>query len=245
MRLSKRFPRISAKCGNELAGRPFYDEIDKLPGEIYSTTYYNCDYNVIQISTFIEHRARLALLKSAIDYLLGRSKKEVKENKVFGIDFEKILLDLLPESFKDGMDQLQKHRYCYKYPIFWQWFMWIFGGFILKDYEEKEYEILSQKSGIPLEEIPNAFESYQILFPREDGWFLDLSPASNIRFLKMFPIPFSGVGANYRRLLYTDTKKFGNLSLSGMHTLNDLIKWNNLTVKVLENGLEATADNTA
>jgi len=234
----QKFPRISAKCGNELAGGSFDDEIDKLPPEIYSATYYNSHYNVIQISTFVEHRARLALLKNTIDYLLNKSKKEDREKKAFGIDFEKVLLDLLPESFKNGMKQLEKHKYFYKYPVFWQWFMWIFGGFILKDYREKEYEILSQKSDIPVEEIPNALESYQILFPHEDGWFLDLSPDSNISILKLFPIPFCGIGANYRRLLYTDTKKFEDLNLSGMHTLDDLIKWNDLTVRVLENGLE-------
>jgi hypothetical protein len=113
--------------------------------------------------------------------------------------------------------------------------MWFFGGFILNDYREKEYEILSQKSSIPAEEIPNALESYQILFPRDDGWFKDLSPNSNIELMKMFPVPFMGIGANYRRLLYTDAKKFEDLKLTGIHTLNDLIKWNNLTVKVLKN----------
>ena len=41
--------------------------------------------------------------------------------------------------------------------------MWIFGGFILKDYEEKEYEFLSNKSGIPASEIPNAFDAYEII----------------------------------------------------------------------------------
>ena len=75
----------------------------------------------------------------------------------------------------------------------------------------------------------------QILFPTEDGWFIDLSPASNIKLLKMFPIPFSGIGANYRRLLYTDNKKFEDLNLSMMHTRDDLIKWNNLSIKLLEN----------
>lgn len=235
----RKFYHISARCGNELAGGTFDNEINKLPEEIFSDTYYDCNYNAIQISTFIEHRARLALLKNAIDYLLGSSKKESREKKGFGVEFEKMLLRLLPESFKNGMEQLSKHKYFYKYPIFWQWFMWIFGGFILKDYEEKEYEILSQKSGIPVEEIPNAFESYQILFPHEDGWFLDLPSISdsNIWIMQMFPIPFCGVGANYRRLLYTDTEKFEDLSLGGTHTLFDLIKWNNLTVYILENGV--------
>ena len=53
--------------------------------------------------------------------------------------------------------------------------------------------------------------------------------------MKMFPVPFMGIGANYRRLHYTDAKKFEDLKLTGTHTLNDLIKWNNLTVKVLKN----------
>jgi hypothetical protein len=168
---------------------------------------------------------------------LGRNKKDERE-EAFGRVFEKDLLELLPISFKSGLEELESHKYFYKYPIFWEWFMWVFGGFILKDYEEKEYEILSQKSGIPVEEIANAFDSYQILFPQEDGWFIDLSPKSYIKFIKMFPVPFSGIGANYRRLIYTDSKNFKDLNLSGRHTLNDLIKWNNLTVKVLENGLK-------
>jgi hypothetical protein len=115
--------------------------------------------------------------------------------------------------------------------------MWIFGGFILKDYEEKEYENLSQKTGIPIDEIPTALESYQILFPHDDGWFMDLQN-SNIKLMKMFPVPFMGVGANYRLYLYTQSDKserFKDLKLTGEHTLNDLVKWNNLAVKVLKN----------
>ena len=227
------FPRISARCGSELAGESFDNRIDKLPNKIFSDTYYDCKYNAIQISTFVEHRARLALLKNAIDYLLGKSNKE--EKKTSGLNFDKLRFSWLPDSFKEGMKQLEKHEYFYKYPVFWQWFMWIFGGFILNDYIEQEYEILSQKSSIPAEEIPNALESYQILFPRDDGWFMDLSPNSNIKLMKMFPVPFMGIGANYRRLLYTDAKKFEDLKLTGTHTLNDLIKWNNLTVTVLKN----------
>lgn len=237
----QKFPRISAKCGNELIGNNFDDEYDTLPEKIYEDTYYKCNYNDVQISTFIEHRARLAILKNAIDYKLYKmagvenKTKDLPFLKIAGLDFEISLLDLLPSSFKGGLDTISKHKYFSQYPIFWQWFMWIFGGFILKDYEEKEYEVLSQKTGIPTEEIPNALEAYQILFRREDGWFMGLSPASNIKMLKMFPVPFMGVGANYRRLLYTDAEKFEDLKLNGIHTLNDLIKWNNLTVKVLQN----------
>jgi len=226
----QKFPHISAKCGNELLGNIFDGEYDTLPREIYNDTYYQCSYNDIQISTFIEHRARLAILKNVIDYKLY--KEAGVENKTKD---EISLLELLPSSFREGVDMISKHTYFRKYPVFWQWFMWVFGGFILKNYEEKKYELLSQKTGIPVDEIPNALESYQILFPENDGWFLDLSPISNIKLMKMFPVPFMGVGANYRRLIYTESKKFEDLKLTGTHTLDDLIKWNNLTVEVLQN----------
>jgi len=232
------FPRISAKCGNELIGNPFDDEYDTLPKQIYNDSYYKCSYNDIQISTFIEHRARLAILKNAIDYKLYEgagvtSKTKNTYTKILGFNIS--LLDGLPISFKEGLNIISKHKYFRKYPVFWQWFMWIFGGFVLKDYENKEYEILSNKTGIPIEEIPNALESYQILFPRDAGWFMDLSPNSSIKMMKMFPVPFMGIGANYKRSLYTESGKFEDLKLTGKYTLNNLIKWNNLTVEVLKN----------
>ena len=239
-KIFQKFPRISAKCGNELIGNSFDDEYAALPEHIYGDTYYECKYNDIQISTLIEHRARLAILKNAIDYRIYEERGDTSKTddilKRSDGNSEMWSLALLPQSFKDGLNMISKHKYFNKYPVFWQWFMWIFGGFILKDYEEKEYEILSQKTGIPVGEIPNALESYQTLFPLNDGWFKDLSPNSNIKVMKMFPVPFMGVGTRYRRLLYTESGKFEDLELTGTHTLNDLIKWNNLTVKVLKNG---------
>jgi len=235
----QKFPRISAKCGNELIGNSFDEGHTALPEQIYGDTYYECKYNDIQISTFIEHRARLAILKNAIDYELYREVGDESKTddilKISGLNSEMWSLALLPQSFTDGLNMISKNKYFNKYPVFWQWFMWIFGGFILKDYEENEYEILSQKTGIPVGEIPNALEAYQILFPLNGGWFNDLSN-SNIKVMKLFPIPFMGVGANYRRLLYTESRKFKDLELTGTYTLTDLIKWSKLTIEVLKNG---------
>ena len=228
----QKYPYISAKCGNELIGNNFDDDHKFLPEKIFNETFYECSFNDIQISTFIEHRARLAILKNAIDYKLY--KNAGVESKANGLGSNTFLSMSLPDTFKEGLNSISEHKYSHKYPIFWQWFMWVFGGFILKDYEEKEYEILSKKTGIPISEIPNAFKSYEILFPLSNGWFQDL-PNSNIRMMKMFPLPFSGIGANYRRLLYTSSAEFKDLNLTGLHTRNDLIKWNNLTIKVLNN----------
>jgi len=231
----RKYPHITAKCAHELAGDSFDKEYSSLPDGIFSETYYKCKYTDVQISTFIEHRARLSILKSAIDLKLyqraGETSKTESYLELLGYKIPKF--DFLPQSFIDGLNTISAHPYFHKYAVFWQYFIWLFGGFILVDYEEQEYQLLSEQTGIPVEEIPNALSAYDALFPNAGGWFLDLSPHSNIRVLKMFPVPFMGVGANYRRLKYTENGDFKELKLTGQHTLTDLIKWNNLTVEVL------------
>jgi hypothetical protein len=236
---------ISAMCGNELVGNDFDEVCDTIPKSIYEDTFFKCAYNDIQISMFIEHRARLAIMKSAIDYKLykdaGISDKTEDapiEYETLGIQVKTSMLDSLPSRFMKDLDSLSKDKYFNRYPVFWQWFMWFFGGFLLKDFEQKEYEMLSQKTGIPVSEIPNALKSYEKLFPYEKGWFQDFSPKSNIVYLKMFPVPFMGIGAHYRKLLYQDSTKteppeYSDLNLSGPHTMDDLIKWNNSVVESL------------
>lgn len=233
----RKYPHISAMCGHELIGNDFEGDYSSIPNNIFDKTFYECEYTDIQISTFIEHRARLAILKCAVDLKLYEIAGETDRTESYfdfsGIRIPKI--DFLPSTFITGLEEISKHTYFHKYPVFWQYFMWLFGGFILLDYEEVEYQHLSDQTGIPIDEIPNALDAYETLFPSAEGWFLDL-PYSNIKVLKMFPVPFMGVGANYRRLKYTENGKFDELELTGMHTLRDLAKWNNLTVEVLKSG---------
>ena len=223
----REYPHISAKLGYELEGKDFEEEYEDVPSALYKKTYYECELTDLAISTLVEYRARLAVLKSAIDYTIHKEMGKDQDEQ-FAINF----LDILPQSFKEGLKIIKSHKYYFRYPVFWQWFLWVFGGFILKDYEEQEYALLAKKTGIPKEEIPNALASYEILFPRDDSWFMDLR-SSNIQLIKLFSVPFQGIGANYRRLVYTDNGKFKDLKLTGLHTRDDLVKWNDVTAKLL------------
>jgi hypothetical protein len=214
------YPNASARCGNEIEGDSFDEESFLLSKPLYKETYYDCEYNDIQISTMIEYKARVALLKNAVDFeFSGETAKQ-----------KGLTISALPKTFLDGVSELKTHKYFYKYPIFWQWFLWVFGGFILKDYVEEEYKILSKKTGIPTDEIPNALKAFDILFPTRSGWFIDLGANSNISALTMFSVPFRGIGAHYRTKIYADLPK---LKLTGLYTRSDLAKWNNLAIKVL------------
>ena len=66
----KEHARITAKCANELIGEDFNEDHTEIPYDIFKQSFYECKYNVIQISTLLEYLSRMAILKNAIDYLL-------------------------------------------------------------------------------------------------------------------------------------------------------------------------------
>ena len=128
---------------------------------------------------------------------------------------------------------ISQEPYFHRYPVFWQWFMWFFGGFILTDMEDREYELLSSNTGIPVEHIPSALASYDKVFPKPNGWFFDLGSRCHIRTMHLFPVPFMGIGAYARRCLYVNEKDFDKIPVQGQYTTRDLCKWNNVAYRVL------------
>lgn len=231
----KEQPHLSAKVGNELDGKDFDDEHETIPTNIFGDTFYKSQFNDISISTYVEYRARLALLKAAVDFSLfekyGIEERIKHEIKMLGLSFS--LKNMLPDSFLEGLEEIKKHSHYESYPILWQHFLWLFGGFILEDYKEHEYKILSMKTGVPVEEVENALKAFDLLFPIPGGWFNPSNANSNITHLKMFSMPFMGIGANYRRLMYGGEDGYDGLTLTGTYTRSDLRSWNNLVVDVL------------
>lgn len=236
--LYKLYPNISGRCGNEMIGGDFNDEKSVIPKKVFEATFYNCERNLIQVSTLVEYISRLTILKNAVDFYLFEKAGDIRGDKiVFQIGDQKLsMLSFLPQSFRVGIDDLSKHKYFRNYPIFWQWFIYIFGGLIIEDYKESEYRLLSEKTGIPIDEIDNALNVFDVLFPTEGGWFTKTSN-SNIKLLKAFPMPFRGIGVNYRREIYLgEDGKYNQLKLTGKYTLKDIVKWNNLAYQILESG---------
>lgn len=228
--------RITAKCANELIGADFNEDHDKIPYRLFADTFYNCKYNVIQISTLLEYLSKMAILKNTVDYLMLKNSKyksitDTSISYFSGID----KLDFLPVSFNNALKTLESHKCFSRYPIFWQWFLYVFGGFILLDFKDQEYKLLSEKTGIEIEEIDNALSAMDILFPSNVGW-LKVNYKSNILEATFFPMPFRGIGANYRRVIYSNNEENANyedLNIENKFAYNDLIKWNNLIVDIL------------
>ena len=238
-RFFKDNPHVSANTAAEMSGLSFTGTYSDVSSNLFKRTFYQCEYNDLQISTMIEHKSRLTLMKYAVDFILfknaGRSDlaQDSRTFQVLGHEFEFSSFDSLPLTFKDGIERIKNEPYFHRYPVFWQWFMWAYGGFIILDREREEYAHMSERTGIPLEEVPRALQAYDALFPTKGGWFVNTSPNAKFLKLKMFPVPFMGLGAHYRRRIYCKGNDFKELSVSGTHTISDLVSWNNSLVTLL------------
>lgn len=236
------FRHLTASASRERAGSKFRlgDEVDSdIPKEIFKETFYQHKHYELHAACWLEHRARLSLLKAAVDYLsykAGGSNARAEGSVLLGADatqWSMIIQALFPVAFRRTLDEISKEPAFRRYPVLWQWFLGVFGGFILLDYEDQELDCLARKSRVPREEVKNGLSVFDKLFPVSGGW-LRKSPSSNIKFLMLYPSSMKGIGAHYRLLNYTDDGKYGSLDLTGIHTAADLRQWNNAAVHILD-----------
>lgn len=221
---------ITAKISLEESGGNFDDDVDTITESAFKNTYYKAEINIYQVSILVEHLTRVAVLKCCIEHLIDRLRGAYDAGSIEAV-FDDLML---PKNLQGGLTEIIKDEYFHLYPSFWQFFTYVLGGFILLDFEEAELDVLSRATQIPLEHIPAAFEAFNKLFPRPNGWF-HFYYNSQIKAHHLFPIAISGIGANYRRLLHTDDHKYETLSktLTGEYTQRNLLKWNNLSYQIL------------
>jgi hypothetical protein len=227
-------PYLSAKCACEELGDAFDGDHQMIPPSLFKRTYYGPEYTDLQVSAYIENRARLAVLKSAVDYCLYKKAgdKSQTDASLELLGMKVSLAHFLPGTFKSALPELEKQPYFHLYPVFWQWFLWVFGGFILLDREVQEFELLSLKTGIPVEALPDALNAFDLLFPTKGGWMRENGKTA-MKMMKVMSVPFHGVGAKYRRLYYCPNSQFDELNLTERYARNDIAKWNNLVCDVL------------
>lgn len=231
-----KYKNLTAKMCYEIENGKYKNDIEDLSGDGFANLFYKAENSTLQISLYVEHMARITILKACTEHLLRNHKALFgQENFAEKLDYLNI-----PNTIKKGLAEIVQEPYFHRYPIFWQFFTYVMGGFILIDLRDAEYKYISHNTGIPVEEIPRAFESYNKLFPKAEGWMYKL-PKSNIEWHRFFSIPFCGVGANHRRFIHLahlpeEDRTFEELEklLGGDKTMADLIKWNNLAYEVLQ-----------
>jgi len=225
-------PRLTLGCAAERAGKTFDPEFADPNNQFMKDAIFKGKHNLLQASMYVEHRAKLAILKCAVDYICGVQQGIIVEPTLKDLAKDLIQPNILglPSTFRGGLKWLEQRPSFLLYPRFWQTFLWTWGGFILKDRQDEEYEALSQETDVPVDEIPEALETFDELFPTGDSWFRE-PKGTDFRLLQMMPVQFRGIGALHRRHLY-QVEKYSDLGYKD-YTGNDLTKWNNAGYKLL------------
>ncbi len=203
----------------------------------FSRLYYDVEpqKDRLHASLYSELICRLTVLKLCVEEIIKCDNLDE-----FIQWFEKSSLP--SKNIKEGIEKLKEQSYYYLYPHFWQIFIYVFGGFILMSKKDDEYLLLSELTGIPVEGVDNALSAFDILFPiPHKSWLFD-KPRTCIRILRFMPLPISGLGANFRRFVYSEGKEekgsydYLKTLLPQDYTCSDLIKFNNLTVAYFTKG---------
>jgi hypothetical protein len=226
----KAHPKLSLGVSLEMAGDDFDPHSAPQANTPMTEALQEGKHRLLQSCFYIEHRARLAILKAAVDVYSDYVGDEPPLDPD-GSSVTRSLYNSLPDSFREGVSWLGQQPTALRYALLWQQFLWGWGGFILSNLEGSEYESFARLSGVPAKEVPTALEAFDRFFPNVD-WFI--SPgATDAQRIKMMPISFHGLGVNRRRVLYGWNKRLSQVD-GAAYTKRDLVKWNNAAVSFLK-----------
>jgi hypothetical protein len=171
---------------------------------------YRGEHFPIQACLYLAHRARLYILKAIVDYWLARERGEIKKT-VF--KFGDALVDLtggrLSGAMAKGLDELSVVQSFRMFPVFWQVFLWSWGGFLRKDRQDEEFADLANETGVEIKDIPVALTAFDRLFPVTGGWFREPDNDSR-RVLMLMPAAMRGIGG-FRRLAKANVSAYRDL----------------------------------
>ncbi|MCL4553462.1 MAG: hypothetical protein M1305_07975 [Candidatus Marsarchaeota archaeon] len=182
-------PKLTLGAAAELCGERFDPEHADPDNACLKEAIFKGKHGLLQACMYLEHRARLSILRGAVDYLCEQ-KAEVRRSALSSSVF--------PSKFQESLLEIGRSPNFKSYPVFWQVFLWSWGGFILMDREEEEYAELSKQTGLPPKEIPDALGVYNSMFEIEQGDWFTILPKSQMKTVKMVPWPFMGLGVHQR-----------------------------------------------
>jgi hypothetical protein len=218
----KAHPRLSAAVAAEQGGAGFDPARPAArDNRVLAEALYQGLHPRVQASLYVEHRARLAILKAAVD--LCCLDPEGHERAVLA----------LPATFRTGIRRLRARPSFRRYALLWQVFLWGFGGFYLADREDEELTWLSRQTGVPRDEIGDGLRAFDDLFPLPSGSWIVPVKGSPLRLARMMPLAFCGLGALHRLCRWG----VSNYDRSGVGRVgrNRLITWHNSLVRLLAN----------
>jgi hypothetical protein len=228
-------PKLSLALAGELAGGAFVPgargPLPEAAARLLAEAMYDGKHAALQGSFYVEHRARLAILKAAIDLAC--------RNDAGASPAAEEALAALPATFRDGLRALRARPHHRRYALLWQVFLWGFGGFYLADREDEEFGCLAEQTGIPAAEIGAGLRAFDDLFPLPGGSWIVPVKGTSLRVAKLVPAALRGVGA-VQRLRRCGARDYDGFGLGSLGR-RQLITWHNALVRLLAHAAEKKA----
>jgi hypothetical protein len=176
----------------------------------FKAAIYQGQWFPVQACLYLAHRARLYILKTIVDYWLAREQGKLKKAIIkIGQTSINLTNASLTPAMQSSINELSSSKSFRLFPVFWQVFLWGWGGFLLKDRLDEEYACLEKETGIPRNEIDIALSAFEKLFPVKGGWFRE--PRNDSRkLLILMPAAMRGLGA-FRRRVLIDVENYSDL----------------------------------
>ena len=201
----------------------------------FDRALYNGAHFPVQACLYVEHRARLYIMKAVVDYWLAKERGElgVRKKWILHVGGKEVASQPvgITTAMQNGLEKLSAAKSFRQFPVLWQTLLWCWGGFICQNHREKEYLQLEKETGVPVDEIPLALTAFDEIFPVPGGWFRQ-PVGDDRRILILMPAAIRGIGA-HRRKLSNEVKEYDDLDVS-WSTKQEMGKDNNALVRLLE-----------
>lgn len=156
----------------------------------------------LQYLVAVEHAARLAILKNALDDIQERGDQPIKTYPIkFGSEtVGEWPLHMLPQRFLDGLDLIRAHPHGLKLPYLFQVYLEVFGGFLFQ-HDQQELDFISKMTQIPPNDIVPSIRVQDHFFAPEGKTFF-FEAKGEMLCMKMVPAFLHGTGAFVRQKVY-------------------------------------------
>jgi len=191
--------KLAATAACETAGQPV--DFDDPPNTAtFNAALYGGRHFPVQACLYLSHRARLHVVKAAVDVRLAENAGHIQRTILTskGEEFD-LGVGIPSKRFAEAIDHFAQFEWFALLPVFWQVFLWGWGGFLLTDRLAQEYQQLSRETGIPVDGIEVALTAFDRFFG--ETWVRQPNSDSR-RVVKLMPPAMRGVGALHRLRLY-------------------------------------------
>lgn len=103
---------------------------DQTADDVLKEALYEGKHALLHATMYFEHRARISVLKAASDYLLAGGPVKAKDSRHITVDFGIVGF---PQTFLRGLEWLRNQPNYWLFPLFWQNFLWGWGGLLPDD----------------------------------------------------------------------------------------------------------------